>query len=347
MKKVCSYLFLILTVAIYYCSNNSSIIEYYSEYRIGKPFISPGHRGLGDLYNMCFISEFNTSIEYALPEIKSKKSDIDLYVICDSYLMSHLKKENVANIDSFFKMKWWDESTYKTIKGLNKNKHNILVIEMSERFVRGNCNNYSTLTNPILFDSTFQEGKTKISLDGEEKSFLEKHFFNPNINSNLEMNLFDYTLFYPLKEIKGNLNYHWFNRIPEDVYIDKENYFLYYKPTLLGEQNMNSFFPIDSSEIDNITCTLNRAFSYYRNHGFNEIYFSIIPNPVSVINPGLGVYNKLIPQLMREGQLHCKKIDAYLLFIKNAKSYYINSDTHWNSSGLNKWVRTLNDSLTK
>lgn len=347
MKKVCTYLVLILAAVIYYCSNNSSIIEYYSEYRIGKPFISPGHRGLGDLYNMCFISDYNTNIEYRLPIINSKRRDTDLYVICDSYLMSHLEKENITNIDSLVKIKWWDESSYITTKGLNKNKRNVLVIEMSERFIRGNCNNYSTLTMPIKFDINFKSNSTSKTQIEDEKSFLEKHFFNPNINSNLEMNLFDYKLFYPLKEIKGDINYHWFNRIADDLYIDKENHFLFYKPTMQGEQNMNSFYSIDSSEINNIKNTLNRAFEYYCQNGFEEIYFSIVPNPVSVVNPGLGKYNNLIPLLMHGDQLKCKKIDAYELFRSNAKSYYLNSDTHWNNDGLNLWVKTLNDSLVK
>ena len=345
MKRIGTYLFLIAIAAVYYCSNNSKIIEYYSEYRIGKPFISPGHRGLGDLYNMCFISEYNTNIEYDLPIIESNKNEIDLYVICDSYLMSHLEKENIANIDSLTKIKWWDKSSYVITKELNKTKKNILVIEMSERFVRGNCNNYSALTMPITISSTNQTGNSEST--EENKSFLETHFFNPNINSNLEMNLFDYKLFYPIKEIKGDINYHWFNRIPEDIYIDKSNHFLFYKPTLQGDQNMNSFFAIDSSELNNISSTLNRAFDYYRQKGFQEIYFSIIPNPVSVVNPNLGKYNNLIPLLMERDRLNCKKINAYALFRDNAQSYYLNSDTHWNNNGLNKWVRALNESLIK
>jgi hypothetical protein len=110
---------------------------------------------------------------------------------------------------------------------------------------------------------------------------------------------------------------------------------------------MNSFYSIDSSEINNITNTLNRAFEYYHQNGFEEIYFSIIPNPVSIVNPSLGQYNNLIPLLMQGDHLKCIKIDAYSLFHDKPKSYYLNSDTHWNNNGLNKWVKTLNDLLVK
>jgi hypothetical protein len=177
--------------------------------------------------------------------------------------------------------------------------------------------------------------------------FLNKYFFNPNINSNLELNLFDYKLFRPFKELKAEFNFKCFNRTVPDVYVDKTNKFLYYSPTLSGEQKMNSFYPLDSNELSVICSTLNKVYDYYKANGCDDIYLAIIPNPVTMINPGIGSYNNIIPKLYSVDTLRMKMFDIYSVFAANPKKYYSRSDTHWNSEGLQTWLDNFNIVLEK
>jgi hypothetical protein len=55
---------------------------------------------------------------------------------------------------------------------------------------------------------------------------------------------------------------------------------------------------MDSAEFSQrIVITLNKTKGHYKKHGFDEVYFSFVPNPVSVVNPDLGAYNQLMPFL--------------------------------------------------
>jgi hypothetical protein len=251
-------------------------------------------------------------------------------------------------VDTLIKIKWWELNTYIAIPRLNPHKHNILVVEMTERYVRDICTKYSGMIGTLKIDSTYR-GNTPYYLETSNESiktsFLEKHFFNPNINSNLELNLFGYPLFRPIKELKAEFNYAVFNRANNDVFVDKKNRFLYYGPTVSGNQIMNSFFPLDSSEMPLICNTLNSVYRYYKTKGFEEIYLAIIPNPVTMINPQLGNYNGLIPKLYAVDSLKMRIIDVYATYAKNPLQYYSRNDTHWSSAGFQTWLDEFNKTL--
>ncbi|MBK9320363.1 MAG: hypothetical protein IPM91_17220 [Bacteroidetes bacterium] len=102
---------------------------------------------------------------------------------------------------------------------------------------------------------------------------------------------------------------------------------------------------MDSSEFQRIVNTLNKTREHYKNHGFDEVYFSFVPNPVSVVNPGMGAYNQLMPLLSNVDSSLFKKIDVYTLFKSNPKKYYAPNDTHWNSRGLQTWLDETNTEL--
>lgn len=348
MKKGIALLLVIISAVVYYGSNSSLITERFTDYRSTTSAFNVAHRGLGDLYNMCFLSDFNSPVSYHLKEVKSEKKRVRLFLFCDSYLISHVRKEHFYGVDSLVKIKWWDHSSYQTIQRLDSNYRNILIAELSERFVRGACSDFTIMTEPLVIDPDLRLPAIYNNPDAEKPwsgIFLSGFCINKNINSNLELNLFGYKFFNPVKELKGDLNYRLFNRINKDVFLDEKNNFLFYKPTVSGEQSMNSFYPIDSSEYNKIIETLTLTKSHYKKAGFKEVYFSFVPNPVSIVNPELGKYNQLMPSISATDTSLFRTIDVFHPFKKNPKKYYANNDTHWNSNGLQKWLEVTNAQL--
>jgi hypothetical protein len=354
MKKALSISIIFVCVAIYYCSNNPDIIERYTDYRINRKYLGSDKVGYGGLYGMCYLSEYRIPFYYDNPiRHDSLPRSIDLYIFSDSYLYYSVKRENFAHINKFHKIKWWESNTFMKPKSLDTSKTNILVIEMTERYVREIWSHSDGIFNMLKFDATYTgntyyvENSLKVENERSVKKTLEKHLFNPNINSNLELNLFDYGIFRPFKELKANFNYYIFNRKTVDVFVDTSKMFLYYLPTVDGEQNMNSFFSIDSIEFRNICQNINKVYDYYKGNGFNEVYLSIIPNPVTLVNPKLKTYNNLIPLINSVDSLRMQIFNVYELFKVNPQKYYSRSDSHWSNYGLQKWLVEFNRILEK
>jgi len=317
-------------------------------FRVKKPFIRSDRSTYGGLYTTCYLPEYRIPFSYTIrPAEKSATKNINLYVFCDSYLYYSTQQSYFYGVDTFVKIRWWVEDSYKKIRFLNKDKHNILVLEMTERFVRDICTNDHGITSLLRIDTSLHDQKT-IKTAGEPNSFdlfLQKHLFNPNLNSNLELNLFDYGLFRPLKELKAQFNYKIFNRVNKDVFVDTAKNFLYYMPTVQEMQKMNAFYPLDSTELPLICRTLNNVYDYYKMRDFEEVYFAVIPNPVTMVNPHLARYNNLIPSLYAVDSLRMKMFDIYSVFAHSPQNYYSRNDTHWNSQGLQTWLDNFNKIL--
>jgi len=341
MKKISALLLILFSGIIYFGSNNARFTEWFTEYRTDHTSFIVAHRGLGDLYNMCPLKEFNNPLIYKINKVKSDTKEIQLYLFCDSYLVSHVEKEHFYGVDSLVKIKWWDNNSYQKIDGLRNDKKNVLIIELSERSVRDACHDFKTMIAPLSFD-LITNTSTQIS---SKKLTEEFKFFNENINSNLELNIFSYKFFNRVREMKAGLNYSLFNRLNPNVYLDSEKHFLFYSPTLQGNSNSNSFFYMSKEEFENISSVLQKTKEHFFVNGFDEVYFSFIPNPVSVVHPKLGEYNQLLPLLSSLDSSIIKTIDVYSIFKRNPKMYYANNDTHWNSSGLQKWLDETNQQL--
>jgi hypothetical protein len=325
-------------------------MDAYTDFRAKKPFIGSDKSGLGWLYTMCYLPEYRIPYYFTThPAKKTAKKAIDLYLFSDSYLFFPAKQVHFYGLDTLIKIKWWDVSKYRKIRSLNSKKHNLLVIEMTERYVRDICTNYYGMINLLIIDTSFHEKlmKKNTSMPFTFSMYLEKHFFNPNINSNLELNLFDYRPFRPMKELKAKFNFKIFKRLNNDVFVDTAYKFLYYMPTVQGEQKMNSFYPLDSTELPIICSTLNKVYDYYKMKGFEEVYFAIIPNPVTMVNPRIGNYNNLIPKLYSIDSLRMKIFDIYSIYAKCPQKYYSRNDTHWSSQGLQTWLDGFNKILEK
>ena len=192
--------------------------------------------------------------------------------------------------------------------------------------------------------------KTRLTIDKLYAALSRKYADNPVLNENLEFNLFDYKLFTPLKEFKANLNYRLFNRVNNDVRVSPDHKYLFYNATIDTNYTTSSFTRIDNAEITRIVNVLNNIYIHYKAKGFDEVYFTIIPNPVTVLSPGiLGTikYNELIPRIYNNTGLKIPVIDVYNLFRQSNIQIYFRSDTHWNNNGFHVWANEFNETIYK
>ena len=195
---------------------------------------------------------------------------VDLYTICDSYLWSFFASEKFfCGVNKLTMIKTNNQEKLKT--NLDQSKINVLLIEFSERNVRGILGDTSYINNVITdghenlkvilnnyktsdpANSKVQNINNKnILLGGNTKSVLKviqnfrsdvfDFIFNNKINTNIESNIWDISLFTPIKEIKANINYKLFNTVDNDVKISKSGTQLhFYSPTIDTSNNMSSF----------------------------------------------------------------------------------------------------------
>jgi len=348
MRKFISFLIIALCLTIYYCSNNAKITEQYTDYRERRMLLGSDKIGYGGLYGMCYLSDYRYPFSYDIKATNDTlEKNINLYLFSDSYLYYRVSSKHFCNTNKLYKMKWFETETFLSQEALDTTKKNVLVFEMTERYVRLLLENYDGLINMLSIGNKAKETDKHTEI-AEQKTIFEKiqtPLINPNINSNLELNLFDYKIFRPLKELKANLNYYVFNRLNEEVFVDTAKKQLYYKPTVAGDQKMNSFYPIDSLELNNLCATINKVHDLYQSKGFDEIYLAIIPNPVTIINPTLSNYNELIPTIQKVDTLRMKIFDIYSIFKQHPSAFYAKSDSHWNSAGLQRWLDEFNERL--
>ena len=83
------------------------------------------------------------------------------------------------------------------------------------------------------------------------------------------------------------------------------------------------------------------------NMGFDYVYLSLIPNPVSVIEPEFSSYNMLIEKIQNNKELLLPYVDIFNVIKKDPKRYYYKTDSHWNYEGFELWLSYLNKELEK
>ena len=108
----------------------------------------------------------------------------------------------------------------------------------------------------------------------------------------------------------------------------------------------SSFRYIPSEEIDFMASRMSIITQHYKNLGFSDIYFAMIPNPASIIDFNRLGYNHKIERIENTGYwFNMKFIDVYTIFKKNKKQIYRRDDSHWNNYGVRLWVDEVNRKL--
>jgi hypothetical protein len=147
----------------------------------------------------------------------------------------------------------------------------------------------------------------------------------------------------PLFEAKAAINYYFFNRASGDVVISDDKDFLFLKETVSKTDIGSSYYQFSAEQLANLVTSLNTIYDHYKANGFDEVYYSVIPNSATINQPA--GYNILIPSLQSDPRLRMKIIDIYTP-MKNANEVlYFRGDTHWNLKGLQLWLDVVNRTL--
>jgi hypothetical protein len=359
VKKALLFLTSFVFMTIYTCVCNKNLMQYFTNDFKNSERPELFHLDkykYGDLYGLSYLKEFKEQNKPVADDRKIKDSikNIDLWCIGDSYLASEMIP---GKADSFLfrtclKSFSWHNTSLPQRISFDKPRKKLLMIEVTERDIRGDFGAAESATND--YTSSFYTIYDSAASSKGEKSFLQGvnelskwRLIPENINQNIETIFFGYQFQEPLKEIKAEFNYKSFNRLSPSVSISNNNRNIYYRRTIDTNYSGSSFRYISNKEINSIILTINNISRYYKSIGFDEVLFSFIPNPVTILENGSLTYNNLIPRIQNSKESEAKFIDIYNVFKKYQNPFilYNRTDSHWTSEGFKLWVDELNKVL--
>ena len=368
MKKIILYSIALLTTLVYAAACSESFMKFFVDGWTNEKrpeILALDKWKYGDLYGLSYLKNFKIPAEPLYSDeriVSTGEKRINLWVIGDSSLIHALdpKKENAFLYDVKLKDYWWKvaDKEPRTAE-IEKGKRNILIIETGERFVRETFAKkagaeevlgiYLTMTDESrqisekneFLKNTKQDQKTlrqKLGLLSQER------IIPVNFTQNIETILFGYEFFLPLKELKAELNYRLFSKLPAAIYISNNEKNLFLRETIDVNSTKGSFTPLSDEELTQIAENLNFVSDGYKRKGFDEVFFSIVPSSATIINPENMAYNNLIPRLQNHPELRVKVIDVYskMKTVENPADLYWTNDSHWNSNGFRIWIDETN-----
>ncbi len=350
-KKVLSYFFIVFGLAALVMSTSRRAMQFISEARDNEKWWGAYPCKHGDLVSLSyldFVKKFNPPRD--LTPIKTPvyngTKNTALYLHGDSYSY-HLRDSNFAGLSTFFPIDRNHGAKYH----LDPAKRNILLIEVSERYLRTYFSGLQMLKE-VIDTQAAKKGTALITptngLNKYDASVLPdihvSDLFNKYINQNLQCNLFNYNFIIPMFEFKAALNYHLFNRASGDVVISNDRNFLFLRETVSKTDIGSSYVPLNEGDITLLVNNFNLIYDHYKKEGFSEVYLSMIPNSATVMQPD--GYNNLIPSVQNDPRLEIKIIDAWTAFKKSSEILYLPGDTHWNNQGRQLWLDLVNAMLT-
>lgn len=349
MRKPLSLFTAFVFMVVFFSSSSDELMKTTAQYRYALANVFGSDKyAYGDLYGLAYLPAFKiTAQQEAKLDFCGKTRNINLYAICDSYLWFFVKgNADFCGVDKYAFSRWTHGDKMNIL--LDSNRKNVLLIEVAERNLR-----YMTDTAAIFSkaavtvqDTVANTGVNTATVEPSNSDFSVS-VFNPLIEQNLQFSLFDYRFFTPFKEMKAQLNYKLFNRSNEGVKVSANGKYLYLAETVDSTQVTSSFNPVSAKEIDKLVYTLNLTYRHYKLLGFDEVYFSVIPNPVTILNTEKYGYNELIPKVQNNETLEMKIIDAYTPFKKSTAQLYQYSDSHWNNNGFHLWTSQVDRELDK
>ncbi len=336
MRKVWLYLFSFACLTVYILSLNRPFMEWWADFRTYKLNAAYAKARYGDLYSICFLPGYTDTTFTPLKKF-DETGNTDLYILHDSYLEGKIENNNFKGLNKLITV------NYNT-DGVNivpdRSKKNILIIECSER----SDWRFTDTTSIFAKMSLSYRNRIPQAYEGEP---LTNYFFNPNINQNLEFSLYDYEYFIPVKELKAQINYSLFRRIPKDVSVSTDEKYLFLSETTVPWYEASSFCTVNEQRIQIVTALINQVTARYKRNGFDEVYFSLIPNPVSIVDANRMTYNHKIEMLEKAHGLEAKYISVYNTFRDTKEKIYRNDDSHWNGKGLQLWVDEVNRTIAE
>jgi hypothetical protein len=355
MKRIVLSILAFIFFALLVISNNKDWMTAISDYRFSCSWEGLDPHKHGDLYSMCYIQKYKEPIsEPAFKRYNSKKKAVDLYILHDSYLQNRLNTNNFYGIDSLQQIDYRGEPATRT---LNPRNASILIIETAQRYARWR------LQNPLYFINQLHISK-KGKLAAAPHPFLtntvdtvtwwealKARCYNPNINSNLEFNLFDYSLFSPFRGWKSSLTNYLFGKLDNRIVISTDTRYLMLKETVDTTASTGIYSLLPESELDSMAAHMNQIRLHFLEAGFKEVWFSMIPNTATVVDSTFLPHHKsnglMYKIKIRTDSLRIPYLDIYNRFLMNPDKMYKHGDSHWSNAGKEIWVNEVNHWILK
>lgn len=335
MKRIPAYIALLFFTSVYVIA---TVPDFTKE--VFKSGILKHPRDFGDLYYLSGLHDFKSKVPVCAHHAQklSSKKKLKFFVIGDSFTM-YIPDSSFSSDEYLFTH--WDDQSHVI---LDSSYTNILLIESVEREVMNLFMNEQS--GNIVAKQGGKGGfhLQKLYRRTPEMRFNRYFFGNGIIEEDIQLLLFSGPVFRPLTELKAYLNLHLFGRLDRKVSMSKNMHVLYYKMEAARELKSSSFDVISDDEVSVMVENMNRTSNAYRKMGFDNVLFSMIPNKVSILEPGTN-YNHLLERIQSHANRRFEVIDAYSMLRQMGSSAYLFNDTHWACSGRNLWLDTVNAHL--
>jgi hypothetical protein len=350
---------------VFSASDNSMKRITESRYQSTGIFSSSKYR-FGDLFGICYLKDFKIKTGYHVDKslkVDQLPRDLSLYMICDSYVFEPFegKSNYFSRVKDFHILKL--KEAHWDLPKLNTKNKNVLVFEIVLRNIYNHMNlknitlksDFSNLsTSRILNTSAPNQSISNESLNlfgllkkciGWVIPRLIQSSHHKNVETHLEFIMFDFDFFRPLKVLKAEWILKYFNRINGGVVLSKDRKFLFMEDTVIPTFKGSSTYPISDLNIEEQVNKINLLNEFFKSKGFDEVLFSIIPNPYDLVSANELGQNNQLKRLLAYKNLKAKMLDITPKLSINAKNNFFQSDTHWNSNGATIWLTEINQYL--
>jgi len=301
----------------------------------------PDQYRFGDLYNTSNLRKFK-ELDFVqnrtlLPSDKpqTKYRNVDLYTIGDSF--TPMDTSFYAGDKNFH---IWLGVNVDTVT-LDTTKKSVLIVEIIERTIQERLRKDFKM---LYIDKGFQiAGQSKKAVSenkSEEKSFWWDKF-GDQINQRIEFLLFNYPVFLKFKELKSAIMLSWFDRTHTGALVSANRDYIFYDVEADKKSELSPFYKISQQSIDTVVNNINTIHDYYKNLGFAEVYFCIVPNKATVCENDRFEYNHQISRIESHPSLKTPIISIQDT-IRNHPEWYHLGDGHWNIMGQRYWLKTVN-----
>ncbi|TLV01222.1 hypothetical protein [Dyadobacter luticola] len=301
---------------------------------IGWGISSDGYE-YGDLYRLSNLSKFKDPRKfctgYTPPAKAAHSKKVHLFIIGDSFTEEQRVDKKDFAVDSYTHIKWNNILHVK----LDTTETNILLVESVERHFREKM--VGPITNFVADTATF------VQTYGQDRfvTKLDDAFRTTSVNDRLDGLLFQNAFFLGLKQRKADFTSNLFNRVnTSTTMVNDGRDLVYFMDT--DTSITSSFHELADTEVDSIVKNINKSRDLAMSIGFDQVILSVIPNKVSVVDPGYDTYNHLIERVYRHPGLHVPVIDVLPEYQKMGSSAYLKGDSHWTCEGQSIWLDKVN-----
>ena len=331
MKKILLYTLLLLLLI-------SSVILYRAA-TDEKTFVKVEESGLvsdmyryGDLYTHTNLPEYKveSALDTLIPKFKPEEKDtqLNVYILGDSYTQAG--RVDAANLRSGFYQYGFDKYHGK----LDTSKRNVLIFEKTERYLRMNIQDELKLIR--------KPPQSKLN------EFLSRNpdpdiYNTTRINERLQYLVSNNVIASFLKESKARFNFSCLKFSGNHVIVSPETHLVYLAETLDSSNSCSPYHQIPTQEENEIIDYLNAMYDEYKAIGFDEIYFSPIPEKIRIYPIDSTIQFNHFYSMLQNPRLKMSLINCTDALKNSNEKVFMTCDTHWNTHGINVWLKMVDD----